>query len=102
MTAISRTKYTSQNIDNMSFDEDLKVSMVEIIGSDGSTVGEKANVLYIVGDYIYEGNAAPGSLTSQAVWQVSRFDKANLVTVWANGSTSSINIMDNYASLTYA
>lgn len=63
--------------------------------------GEKANVLAIVGNYIYEGNAAPGSATSSSVWQVSRFDKVNLVTVWADGNTSSDNIWDNYASLTY-
>jgi hypothetical protein len=35
MANISKTKYTSQHIDNMSFDDDLKVSMVEIIGADG-------------------------------------------------------------------
>lgn len=34
-TPISKTKYTSQYIDNMSFDDELKVSMVEIIGADG-------------------------------------------------------------------
>ena len=32
---MNRTKYSSQNIDNMSFDESLGVSMVEIIGADG-------------------------------------------------------------------
>jgi len=35
MSGISKTKYTSQYIDNMSFDDELKVSMVEIIGADG-------------------------------------------------------------------
>lgn len=35
MAGISKTKYSSQYIDNMSFDDDLKVSMVEIIGQDG-------------------------------------------------------------------
>ena len=39
---IDITKYTSQYIDNMSFDDELKVSMVEIIGADGvlKNVGE--------------------------------------------------------------
>jgi hypothetical protein len=98
---IAKTKYTSQYIDNLSFDDELKVSMVEIIGSDGSTVGEKANRIAIVGNYIYEGNALPGSDTSQALWQISRFDKVNLVTLWADGNTSSDNIWDDYLSLTY-
>ena len=98
----SPIKHTSQAIDNWSFDESLGVSMVEIIGSDGAVVGEKANILAIVGDYIYEGNAAPGSATSSAVWQVSRFDKVNLITVWSDGNTASDNIWDDYLTLTYA
>ena len=32
---IAITKYTSQYIDNMSFDDELKVQIVEIIGEDG-------------------------------------------------------------------
>ena len=39
---IAKTKHTSQYINNMSFDDQLKVSMVEIIGADGflRNVGE--------------------------------------------------------------
>jgi len=35
MSGISKTKYTSQYMDNMSFDDSLKVNMVELIGQDG-------------------------------------------------------------------
>lgn len=35
MAGISKTKYTSQNIDNMSFDDELKVKITELIGADG-------------------------------------------------------------------
>jgi len=35
MVDIPTTKYTSQDIDNMSFDDELKVSVTEIIGADG-------------------------------------------------------------------
>lgn len=35
MTNISRTKYTSQAINNMSFDDGLKVQVTELIGADG-------------------------------------------------------------------
>jgi hypothetical protein len=38
MTGISKTKYTSQNIDNMSFDDELKVKIFEIISKDGVLV----------------------------------------------------------------
>lgn len=86
----------------MSFDDELKVQMVEIIGADGAVVGEKANIIVDTGGYLYEGNAAPGSATSSAVWQVSRFDKTNLITVWADGNTASDNVWDDYATLTYS
>jgi len=35
MAGISKTKHTSQAIDNMSFDDELKVKIVELIGADG-------------------------------------------------------------------
>jgi hypothetical protein len=38
MAGISKTKYTSQNIDNMSFDDELKVKIFEIISKDGVLV----------------------------------------------------------------
>lgn len=38
MANISKTKYTSQYIDNMGFDDELKVPMVEIISKDGVLV----------------------------------------------------------------
>ncbi len=42
MANISKTKYSSQYIHNLSFDDSLKVQMVEIIGADGvlKNVGE--------------------------------------------------------------
>jgi len=36
MAQISKTKYTAQAIENMSFDDGLKVKIVELIGADGS------------------------------------------------------------------
>jgi hypothetical protein len=35
MSGISKTKYSSQYIDNMSFDDALKIKVVELIGADG-------------------------------------------------------------------
>ena len=65
-------------------------------------IGLKANIIVDAGGYLYEGNAVPGSATSSAVWQVSRFDKVNLITVWADGNTASDNIFDDYLTLTYS
>lgn len=38
MTGISKIKYTEQEIDNMSFDDELKVKIFEIISKDGVLV----------------------------------------------------------------
>jgi hypothetical protein len=106
-------KYTSQEMNNSSFDETSGLNAVEIVGEDGlvknpateakqdSIIGLQANRVSIVGDYLYEGNAVPGSATSSAVWQVSRFDKVNLVTVWADGDTNFNNVWDDHLTLNY-
>lgn len=63
MAGISKTHYTSQNIDNMSFDESLGVSMVEIIGADGvlknpateTTIQDLDNKLSFIGAQLEYG-----------------------------------------------
>lgn len=52
--------------------------------------------------YFYVGKATSGALTSQAVWQVARFDLTNGVTEeLANGSYEFDQVWDNRLSLTY-
>lgn len=53
---------------------------------------------------IYEGWAAPGSLTTDAVWAIRKmtYTGTNVVLKqWANGNTAQANVWNNRASLTY-
>jgi hypothetical protein len=51
----------------------------------------------------YVGSAIPGSLTSEAKWQIQRVQGTTLVTVlFANGNADFTNIWDNRASLSYS
>jgi len=50
----------------------------------------------------YIGKAIPGSLTSAAVWQVSKIDESsNLAITFADGDSDFDNIWDDRTSLTY-
>lgn len=54
------------------------------------------------GTYIYSAEALPGSLTSQAVWRIERYEIATGRTSWADGVTSFTKEWDERASYTYA
>ena len=59
-------------------------------------------------DFIYIGEAAPGSLTSAAVWRIKRIEFTNpgvdedLETLWADGDSQFDNIWDNHLALSYS
>lgn len=62
----------------------------------------EATKTYVVSGYIYEGWAPIGSLTSSAVWKVSRTtDATPFITTWANGGAYT-NVMNDYATLKYS
>jgi len=93
----TKIKYSSQEIDNLSFDEDFGLKMVENAGFDGIQLQRlNASNLNIQIEYdgsnnpIYLGFAAPGSLTTEAKWQIRylTFDVNNNVTSmsYANGT----------------
>lgn len=54
----------------------------------------------------YSGKASSKSLTSDPVWQISKFvfdSNRNLLSqTWANGNGNYENVWDNRAALTYA
>lgn len=51
----------------------------------------------------YVGIASPGSLPSNAVWQIKRLNSTTgLVVEFANGNSNFTNIWDNRASLSYS
>ncbi len=52
--------------------------------------------------YTYVGNAAPGSSTADAVWQIKRITNADTTVLFADGNSNFDNIYDDRASLTYS
>ena len=105
----SNTKYTSQHIDNQSFNDTYQVAQslpleLDPAGSVKMKVtGNLATFIRSSGSYIYIGTAAIGSATSSSVWRVKRLDTTTLLDIkWADGNDNFDNIADNYASLSYS
>lgn len=116
----SNTKYTSQHIDNQSFDETFQVSTVEIVARNAGNTAveyvrpateEKQDAL--IGNYAlklddtstanvtYVGKAAIGSSGASAVWQIKKIDETSgIVITWAGGD-SFTNVWDDRTTLTY-
>ena len=93
----TKIKYSQQEILNQSFDEDYGLLVVEGAGFDGiNSQRINASNLNIQIEYdgsnnpIYLGFAAPGSLTTEAKWQIRflTFDVNNNITTvsYANGT----------------
>ena len=85
----TKIKYSSQEIDNQSFDEDYGTKLTEGLGFDGINLQRlNASNLNIQIEYdgsnnpIYLGFAAPGSLITEEKWQIRylTFDVNNNVT----------------------
>lgn len=55
-----------------------------------------------VGSLTYIGNAAIGSATSVAVWQIKRLATPGLTKLWADGNDNFDNVWDNRESLSYS
>jgi len=51
--------------------------------------------------YTYIGNAAPGSSTASAVWQIKRMTNADTTILFADGDSNFDNSWDDKASLIY-
>lgn len=108
-----KIKFSPQETDNLSFDTDFLTYVFQALGYDGQNLQRtNASNLTIQIDYSggtnpsYFGIAAPGTLTSQALWQIRllTFDGNNNLTSmqYANGSPSFNQIWDNRAGLSYS
>lgn len=59
-------------------------------------------------DFIYIGDAVPGSLTSAAAWRIQRVEFTNpgvdddIEVLWADGNNNFDNIWDNHLVLSYS
>ena len=87
-------------------------NFIEVNNNPPNTDVDEAEIMYkkrtdfVTDDLIYKGVAAPGALTSAAVWRISRitFDPASNDDVaedFANGNDGILNVWDDRAVLSY-
>lgn len=77
----------------------LQSAQLSGVSSDNGTYAKE---VVVVAGYIYEGIAKVGSSPASAVWRVKRTSDATpFITTWAD-SGNFTQVMNNYATLTYA
>jgi hypothetical protein len=108
-----KIKYSVQEIQNLGFDEDYLVPVVEIMGGDGQNL-QRLNASNLAirieydgsGNPIYLGLASPGSLVSEEKWQIRKltFDGSGNLTAmeYAGGVPNFSYIWDNRTGLSYS
>jgi hypothetical protein len=73
--------------------------------SSGSSSVPLAKNVDFIGDYIYVGEAIPGTPSSEAAWRLSRIYLSpidgDVVVTWADGNSNYDNVWDSHLSLTY-
>lgn len=106
---LSRTKRSSQAIDNFSFDEETLTKVVLPLEYDPSgatkrTVTENLAVKVTVsGTTTYVAQATIGSAQSSAVWRVKKIDESSgTVITWADGNDSFDNVATDLTALSYS
>lgn len=103
-----KIKYSSQEIDNMSFDEDTNTSMVLPVGYDGQNIqfplaDNVARKVTVDGTTTYVAIAAPGSAQASAVWQACKVDESSgVVITWADGDANFDNVATDLTALSYS
>lgn len=109
MPKTPQTKYTSQNILNNSYNEELESLVVVPAGYDGSEEAKLvlsdslAMKVTVVGAVTYVALAAPGSVQSDAVWQVKRIDETTgTVITFADGDAEFNNVASDLTALDYS
>ena len=105
---LSQNKYSEQNIQNSSLDEDFGVSAVEPLGYDGVNLQRTtADALQlkttVVGAVTYVAIAAPGTAQATAKWQVQKIDTTTgVVITWADGNANFDNVATDLTALSYS
>ncbi|MBU2346626.1 MAG: hypothetical protein KJ888_20745 [Gammaproteobacteria bacterium] len=108
-----KIKYSSQEIDNLGFDEDFHLPITEGGGFDGVNIQRiNASNMSIKIEYdandnpIYLGFASPGTAITTALWQIRKltFDANNNITsmAYANGSPNFDSIWNARDELDYS
>jgi hypothetical protein len=102
-------KYTSQYIDNMSFDETFLEATVLPVESDGtnllrSTTKQVAKKITVSGDNTYIAVAPIGTLQATAGWQAKKIavSGGDTVITWADGDANFDNVATSLTALSYS
>lgn len=96
MAASQKIKYSSQEIDNMSFDETYRLPVVEEFET------PKAEKLTEAGSITYYAEAPVGSAEASAVWRAQKVDTSSgVVITWAD-SGNYTQVATDLTALTYA
>lgn len=107
---LSRTKRTSQAIDNFSFDEETLTKVVLPIEYDPSgatkrkVTGNLATKITKSGADFYIGEATIGSAQSSAVWRAQKVTvgSGEYLVTWADGNDSFDNVATDLTALSYS
>lgn len=103
-------EYSLPTIFNLSFDREANTLVFQPAGYDGTNVPKRiissSMATKIVEDsgYTYIGIAAPGTLQTEAKWQVKRIDETTpgtTIITWADGDSEFDNTVNNITSLSF-
>ena len=105
---IDKIVYSSQEIDNLSFDTDFLTKVFQQVGYDGQNVQRSnADSLAIKltedGAITYIAVAAPGTAQSTEKWQVRKVDETSgTIVTWADGNSDFDNTATDLTALSYS
>ncbi len=108
MTTFSKTRYTSQAMQNWGFDDTFKVPTVETLGFDGQALqrlnaSNMAVKVTVSGTNTFLALAAPGTSQSSALWQCRKIDTSTgVVITWAGGSSNFNQVATDLTALSYS
>jgi hypothetical protein len=95
--------------ETLSTDEETKVNVIQNLGYDGVNLQRVradalAKKITISGDTTYIAYAAPGTLQSEALWQVQRIvtTAVEVTVTWADGNPSFDNVATDLTALSYS
>lgn len=103
------TRRSSQNIDNLGFDEDYLVPATGLLGFDGVTAKRQpgkivASKITVSGSDTYVGIAACGTAQATAAWQAKKITVSGSDTTitWADGNANFDNVATDLTAPTYS
>jgi len=100
---VGAISFQGEGVEDPVYDPIEKMIVIQIPGGPAVNYAERRETA--TGSITYEGWADPGSLTSAAVWRVSRIVESGhpeFVRTWADGDNLFNNIWDDRATLSYS